>query len=132
MSDADELVRQFIARRFRSDGRNRHLRSCPDLTFEDVDAYDGLYGCDTGCEFARFEAVVSCPHGESESFEWGDFGTMDWIIEAMVRADERAQNPPEPEPPLVEYVQVPVAPPVTVQAGDMLTVTFDVTFGGAS
>lgn len=48
---------------------------------EDPDAYNGSYGCDTGCDYARFEAVITCPHGEREQFEWGDFGEIGRILE---------------------------------------------------
>lgn len=37
----------------------------------DVEFYNGEYGCDTGCEYVRFE--VECPHC-GDSFETGEFG----------------------------------------------------------
>ena len=83
--DADELVRRFVLRQYRrkyvhAGYSNRaaaeHLQSCPDITVTDQEAYDGEYGCDTGCEYARLEATLRCPHGFSDDFEYGEFGDV--------------------------------------------------------
>lgn len=77
---ADEKVARFILATYREPGEgqgsNEHLRACPDAVVADPDTSDGTYGCDTGCEYVRFEATITCPHGESEGFEWGDFGSV--------------------------------------------------------
>ncbi|MER7361903.1 hypothetical protein [Nonomuraea wenchangensis] len=91
--DADERVARFILKTYREPGEaeNAHLRDCPDATVQDPDAYDGTYGCDTGCDYARFEGVITCPHGEREQFEWGDFGEIGGILDEMEQ-DERAAS----------------------------------------
>jgi hypothetical protein len=53
------------------------------VTVEDPDALNGAHGCDTGCDYARFEAVIVCPHGQREEFEWGQFGEIADILEEM-------------------------------------------------
>lgn len=96
MADADELVRRLILRRWQNGdglpswkGRpSEHLRSCAEITLADVEASNGSYGCDTGCEYARFEATITCAHGESYEFEWGDFGMIDDFIEDMSEDEE--------------------------------------------
>lgn len=62
---------------------NQHLRACPQAVATDVDGGDGAYGCDTGCDYVRLEAVISCPHGERDEYEYGDFGELAWIIEDL-------------------------------------------------
>lgn len=94
MSDADELVRRFILGKYREENTWRvspersHLVTCPDVEVADPDAYNGMYGCDTGCEYARFEATIRCPHGHSEEYEWGDFGE---IADILPQLDELRQ-----------------------------------------
>ena len=73
---ANRLVAAWIVRRYRSDGGNAHLRVCPDASVE-VEGYDSQFGCDTGCEYARLEATIACPHGDrDEDFEYGQFGEL--------------------------------------------------------
>jgi hypothetical protein len=56
---------------------NRHYFECPKVNVRFEDAYDGDYGCDTGCEYYRVAGVIYCPHVEgSFSFDYGDFGQM--------------------------------------------------------
>lgn len=40
----------------------------------DVELYNSVYGCDTGCEYVRFK--VNCPRC-GDSFETGEFGFFD-------------------------------------------------------
>lgn len=88
MSEADDLVRRFILDKYREESRlpgrgdreHSHLAACAEVEVADPDAYNGLYGCDTGCEYARFEATIRCPHGYSEEYEWGDFGEIAGIL----------------------------------------------------
>lgn len=88
---ANELVARFILRTYREPHQadNQHLKECPDITVDDPDAYDGTYACDTGCEYVRFEALITCPHGEREAFKWGDFGRLSSILEEMSEMEER-------------------------------------------
>lgn len=37
--------------------------------------YDGTYGCDTGCDYVRFE--VSCPGCGKMIYQTGDFGFIE-------------------------------------------------------
>lgn len=89
---ANELVARYIISHYREENGpcGDHLSSCPDITVTDADASDGSYGCDTGCEYVRFEAVLTCPHGESEAHEFGEFGELTWILEDLEKqADVR-------------------------------------------
>lgn len=99
MADADELVRRLILRRWHDWTGFRgamsvpdHLQSCTDITLADVEATNGLYGCDTGCEYARFEATITCAHGESFEFEWGGFGDIDMYIGEMLRDETSGEH----------------------------------------
>lgn len=38
----------------------------------DIDMYNGTYGCDTGCDYVRFE--VHCPHCHRMIYQTGTFG----------------------------------------------------------
>jgi hypothetical protein len=90
-TEADELVRRFILGKYREERAIRthsgraHLLACPEVEVADPEAYDSTYGCDTGCEYVRFEATIRCPHGYSEEYEWGDF---DDIASILPRLDE--------------------------------------------
>lgn len=99
MTNADERVARFILKTYRESCRaeSPHLAKCREATVEDPDATDGVYGCDTGCEYAVFKAVVSCPHGEREKFRWGDFGEIATILEEF-EADETPALPQKEKP----------------------------------
>lgn len=90
MTDADDLVNRYVLWWFRNDstGHLPHLVDCPDAVVRDTKAWDGSYGCETGCDYVRFEAVVSCPHGSSELVEWGQFGELASILEVMGRLED--------------------------------------------
>jgi hypothetical protein len=85
-TDADAKVAALVKWKAREDAESLHLRECPDLTVEHPDAYNGTYGCDTGCEYARLEADLSCPHGERETFEYGEFGDIADLLREMSKA----------------------------------------------
>lgn len=86
---ADERVAAFVVRDFVEKGRvgesEAHLRACPDVSVAHVEGSDGEYGCDTGCEYARLEASLSCPHGFSVDHEYGAFGDLADILEEIAR-----------------------------------------------
>jgi hypothetical protein len=70
----------------------KHFLECPDLVVTPTEAYDGMYGCETGCEALRVTADVSCPH-EPEVYEWtyndGLCETlMEWIEEIDVALED--------------------------------------------
>ncbi|WP_157868851.1 hypothetical protein [Streptomyces atriruber] len=106
---ADALVSAFILRSFlertredmesrlrwrcqrSSDDDARHLVDCPTVRVVDQEGSDGEYGCDTGCEYARLEATITCEHGRSADFEYGDFGDLAGLISGIV--DEESRRP---------------------------------------
>ena len=98
MTNADEKVNRLILRRYRSEADGvaypNHIQRCPDVYVAEADASDGTYGCDTGCEYVRFEATLRCPHGEETEFEWGDFGELAYMLDEM--DDEPVRPPREP------------------------------------
>jgi hypothetical protein len=87
----DELVERYILLKFREDGTD-HLETCPDARVTEADARNGSYGCDTGCEYVRFEAVITCPHGESEEFEYGEFGELYSLLEDLEKLERREKE----------------------------------------
>lgn len=94
----DELVNRYVMRTYRTENTKRerrgsygewvpkaeqpHLVACPEAV-ADATAEDGVYGCETGCDYARFEATISCPHGFSEQYEYGQFGELSYILEDL-------------------------------------------------
>lgn len=83
--DADERLNRLVMHLLREDGAHPHLASCPDAAVRDATGGNGWYGCDTGCEYVRLEARVSCPHGYDAEFEYGEFGDMESLFEDMDR-----------------------------------------------
>ena len=81
----DEKVTAWVIMAARKKAEDAHLRECPDLSASQPEAENGSYGCDTGCEYARLGADLSCPHGHSEAFTYGDFGDLAEIIEELAR-----------------------------------------------
>ena len=82
---ADEKTAEMIVRRARAEIDDAHLRDCPDMAVAHPEAYDSSYGCDTGCEYVRLEADLSCPHGHAQRFEYGEFGDLAMLLEEMGR-----------------------------------------------
>jgi hypothetical protein len=77
----DRAVSRWVLGQYRGGrGPDLHLVECPDVTVG-YSGYGGGYGCDTGCEYIRLEARISCPHGHSDEFEYGDFGEISYLIE---------------------------------------------------
>jgi hypothetical protein len=77
----DKAVAAWLLGRYRGiaphTGEHQHLRQCPEAVLTPAEAYDGTYGCDTGCEYYTLEAVVSCPHTESPvHWSYGEFGDL--------------------------------------------------------
>jgi len=110
MSDrADAAVNRWLVKTYRSEGDNEHLRACPALTIGEVDARDSTYGCDTGCEYARLEAVASCEHGVRDDFGYGQFGDLASMLEEIL-TDEGELEPPRLERPATTVTGWPVIP----------------------
>lgn len=89
---ANALVRAYIIESYRSAHPDHHLATCGQMTVEEADARDGSYGCDTGCEYVRFEAVLTCPHDEREEYEYGQFGELSYLIEDLEREADRGES----------------------------------------
>lgn len=83
---ANTLVSNWIVRGYRKNGGNQHLRGCDQAVVE-VAGGDSTYGCDTGCDYLRLDAVLTCPHGERDEYEYGDFTELAFIIEDLERGD---------------------------------------------
>lgn len=84
---ANEKVCRYILEQFKDDPGTdpaaKHLSACESIRVTDPDAQSGTYGCDTGCDYTRFEAVVACDHGLQYEFEYGEFGMLGDIIEGL-------------------------------------------------
>lgn len=90
----DALVKAWILDEYRDEQHIHwsppsHLSECPDVTVTTYEAQDGAYGCNTGCSYLRLEATLSCPHGETTEYEYGEFGDMADIIAMLIDRDER-------------------------------------------
>lgn len=95
MTTADELVNRYILEIYRDGGDNDHLRGCAEASIEESEAYDSCYGCTTGCEYARLEATIACPHGErDDDFTYGEFGRISDIIKWLETEEKRCQSSP--------------------------------------
>lgn len=79
--EINQAVSRWLADRYREEHTRpgQHLPACPDMQVTVHSAADGDYDCDTGCEYLRFEATVSCPHA-SEEWEYGTFGELVWLL----------------------------------------------------
>lgn len=105
---ADALVTRFILRKFREStlraetshsdcdrrrvaGAISHLAHCDSVRVVEEERFNGVYGCDTGCDYARLEAVITCDHGERDDFEYGQFGELDELL-AEVLEEKRAKE----------------------------------------
>lgn len=82
MTDADDRLRRYVLAHFREDNPE-HKAACPDVRVMDADARGGTYGCDTGCEYATFDATIECPHEAPEEYTFGQFGELYEIIGEM-------------------------------------------------
>lgn len=78
---ADERVNGWLLAAYRTDSDDAHLADCPDATILHTEGADGLYGCDTGCEYVRLTCTVSCPHGHQQDYTYGAFGELAAILE---------------------------------------------------
>lgn len=91
--NANELVNRYALTQYQLDHRESsfreptHLATCPDAS-ANASGRDGVYGCETGCEYVRFTATISCPHGETEKYTFGEFGELASIIEGLTELDK--------------------------------------------
>lgn len=79
----EEAVRGWVMSMYRQKFPDHHLSTCPQaqVSFE---AYDGTYGCDTGCEYARLEATISCEHDTTFDYEYGEFGELAELLRDLI------------------------------------------------
>lgn len=81
---ADKKVARYILEQFKGEPGDdlaaQHLAACDSVRVTDPDAENGTYGCDTGCDYTRFEAVIVCDHGQRYEFEYGEFGMLSDIL----------------------------------------------------
>lgn len=81
---ANAKVARYILEQFQEEPGDEpaagHLAACDSVRVEDPDAQNGTYGCDTGCDYTRFTAVIACDHGQRHEFEYGEFGTLSDIL----------------------------------------------------
>lgn len=81
---ADEKVAEFVKQRFREARYGAgHLATCESLTVNHAVGDDGTFGCETGCEYVRLTATLSCDHGESTEYEYGTWGTLADLLEDL-------------------------------------------------
>lgn len=68
---------------YRKPASVKHLLACEDVACAVHGGGDGAYGCDTGCEYVRLDAVITCGHGELFRYEYGGFGDIAELIDQM-------------------------------------------------
>lgn len=91
---ADERVGRFVLAKYRAHfvsvsagDDEKHLAKCPDASARHVVGNDGFYGCESMCEYATLTATLSCPHGVSQEYEYGDFGDLGDLIRDVERSE---------------------------------------------
>ena len=83
---ADQKVIRYVLAKLKEDAstdREKHLAACTDTEVADLDGADVGYGCETGCDYVQFDAVIRCPHGDAVSYTYGDFGDLAGILEEI-------------------------------------------------
>ena len=64
-----------------------HLRQCGSLRVTSFEGSDGVYGCETGCDYWRVEGRVVCDHyPDGAEFSVGDFGELEYWLEDLASA----------------------------------------------
>jgi hypothetical protein len=94
---ANEKVAKYIVHLFKTDSpysppyhtgpEADHLRKCSTVYASPKEGYDGAYGCETGCEYARLEAIIYCQDGVSIDYKYGEFGELADILQDMELTD---------------------------------------------
>lgn len=79
-SPIDEQLDAWLWEKASADG----VICCNSATVQAIDAYDGSYGCETGCEYARLEAVVTCDVHGKKDWEYGTFGDLASLLDEFV------------------------------------------------
>lgn len=82
MTHADELLREFILRKYQEEEYG-HLAQCPSLEVTELDASEGSSGYPTDCPTYRLEAELECLHGEQDTYDYGSFGELRDLIDDL-------------------------------------------------
>jgi hypothetical protein len=80
-SKADAIVELYILDNWRGDHPDH--ADCESLHVLNPDAFGGTYGCETGCDYVTFTAIVACEHRQPEEFQFGQFGELNDLIEDL-------------------------------------------------
>ena len=118
MNHADQLLAKYILRKHRYKRPTGHLAECDQVTVEHPQGEDGFYGCETGCEYVTLSATLRCTHGQSEHVDYGDFGTLNDIIEEMAKA-----HPPTPPEGTVQLAYTMDGRQVVMNSAGEISVT---------
>jgi hypothetical protein len=84
-SHANELLRIFIARKFREQHPEHHLSHCHHAMIFTFESADQSYGCASGCDYASLDAVIGCDCFSSEPmhFTYGEFGDLASLVSSL-------------------------------------------------
>lgn len=99
---ADELLSQHLLKEARRprwpfgptspvhDEIPEHLLGCPTTTAI-VAAEDSFYGCETGCEYMRFNVRLACACPGVKTYLWshGEFGELSDLLDKLAAEDAR-------------------------------------------
>jgi len=86
VTELDNKVADWLLGKYRAEYPQDHLGTCPEATTKNAEGWDGQYGCETGCEYLRLECTVTCPHGQSAEYDYGDFGSLDLLLDDLTRS----------------------------------------------
>jgi hypothetical protein len=90
---ANDLLLAFTLREFQSEHAGEHLGKCLTAYVSELDPCNGAYGCDTGCEYLRLEAVISCECGsQAQEFTYGEFGDIAGLVGNLIRDADGAKG----------------------------------------
>lgn len=138
-TDADELVRRFVIRQYRAGwngavrGPGHHMMKCPDVDVRTYDIDEGPTSDVTPDPCTDINAVMECPHEDvTDTFFWTQYCSIPEVLADLEEFEEAERNPPPPppppapEPPLFEYVRVPLDRTISLGPGDTASITWSV------
>lgn len=79
---AHELLKAYVLDEFRHEEPRSHVATCPTLKILDLEAADGSYGCETGCDYYTLSAMIGCDH-ETVKFTADGFGMVYDLINSL-------------------------------------------------
>lgn len=91
---SDDLLRRWLWRRlYDHEDLNPHFLGCQEAELK-FKAYDGEYGCDTGCEYLRLEATIECEACEvKQRVDYGEFGDIASLVRALEAFEKGDKDP---------------------------------------